>query len=127
MRTEQQIAELIELTEETIKSASTTGLRGLADEYLGDYQTHQNVLDVRLTPEVVGQAGALARLDALVQLVKAAHRDDDPIVASDYGRVQVKTWETDESLRQSLIYVRRNEIKKAEAAASEEPAPTYQN
>lgn len=117
--TDEKNAELVELTEDTIRAASTKELRELADAHLSGYNKSQDVLEVRLTNQVVAHPGTLTKVDALVQAIKAAHKGEDPKVTTSYGRLTVSVWDTDDQLRDQLVYARNRAIKAAADASSE--------
>lgn len=103
--------DLTVFTEDDILRWDTVDLRRWA-ENLDLYNRRTDVASFRLSPEVIGQAGALTAIDKLVAVLKSAYADRDPEVTNAYGsEVSVRVWETNESLRTSLKYRLRRDLE----------------
>ncbi len=103
------------LTDETIEAASGADLRQLAtDAGLSTYDTHVSVFSVNITAEIVSTPGALAAVDKALQVIAAAYKaaGRDPKIDTGYGgSAEVRVWQEDSGVRQSIKWARNRATK----------------
>ena len=109
--------ELIALTDAEINDMGPIELRAAAEKYLSDYSRYRVVASFDLTEQVLATTGALSAVDNLLAVLRKAHAEHDPVVHKRYGdSIELRVWSSDETLRASLRYQRRQ----AEEAAAKE-------
>lgn len=103
--------DLTVFTEEDIARWDTVDLRRWADN-LSIYGRKTTVASIPLSSEVIGTSGVLATIDKLIGQLKGAYAAREPAVTNTYNaQIDVKVWETDESLRDSLKYKLRRALE----------------
>lgn len=96
---------LLTLDREEIAKFSTAQLREAAIK--GDlYNQRETIATLPIsTPEIVGKSGTLTVLDKAITTLLAAYVSREPIVETTYsGAIEIKVWQTDETVRQNLKY-----------------------
>lgn len=112
------------LTEDDLDSATTSQLREWSDA-INHYSRRTDIANFRLSPELIGQPGALTAVDKLLSFLKIAYLDREPVIEANYGNIEVKVWAEDTQLRDTLKYRRRVVIEEQEKKAISEEFGTY--
>lgn len=108
------------LTNDEIDAMGPVELRAAAEKHLSDYSRYRIVASFDLTVETLATPGALSAVDNLLAVLRKAHAEHDPVVHKRYGdSIELRVWASDETLRSSLRYQRRQAEKVAEEQETE--------
>ena len=110
------MAKPIELTDQEINALSGEELRAVAKDYeIGSYATHRDIFTLTLTTDVVSNPRIMKAYGELLLVIQDANHRDPVIVEGNGYQVTVRAWQSDDSIRQSLISTRNYRAKQASA------------
>lgn len=91
---------------ESLPTMPTRELRAWAADVLPDYNSRTTIATLPLTAEMVNHPGALTELGKIVDVIKKAYADREPVIMTRYSEITILVWESDDTLRSHLKYAR---------------------